>query len=192
VAAERVSERRGRGEAVVERHGQHALAGMARERPRRPLDAHTLDEPEQRLPGDRREHPVEMKRRKRGDPGGVGERQFIREMLADVIDDAVDPLLVLGRADDVVGPDIALSARRAPAKPGRSTHASRDDLHAESSRVTLDQPVGKHDRLSQRDPLGGDEAGHRVDHVVAGDARKPEPRPHRAGIDAWRHPAQEP
>jgi hypothetical protein len=54
-----------------------------------------LDECEERLVGDRPEDTMEMKRREGGDLGEALEGEVLGKVLADVVDDPVDALLVL-------------------------------------------------------------------------------------------------
>jgi hypothetical protein len=86
---------------VVERDLRHARVTVG-ERGRRALDAQPLDEAEQRLARDGREHAVEVERREGRHAREVGERQPLREVRTDVVDDAVDAPLVLeaGRSRD--------------------------------------------------------------------------------------------
>ena len=80
---------------MIEGHREDARTAGQQEGAGGLLDPLPLDEAEQRLPGDGPKHPVEVKRREGGHPGQLGQGQGLGEMLADVIDDPVDPLLIL-------------------------------------------------------------------------------------------------
>jgi len=95
VAPERSRERGGRRKAVVERDRENALVTMMDQRDRRPLEPEPLDESEKRLAGDCPEDTMEMKRREGGDLGEPLERELLAKVLADVVDDPVDTLLIL-------------------------------------------------------------------------------------------------
>jgi hypothetical protein len=89
---------------VIQRHLEDAPIAAAQERPCGFLDPLALNEFEEGFSGDRVEHPVEVKGRERGDMSQRGERQFLGQMLADVVDDAVDALLVLDPVPSAADP----------------------------------------------------------------------------------------
>jgi hypothetical protein len=68
---------------------------MGVQRAGRLLEALALDEAEERLAGDGAEQAVEVKRREGRQARQGRQRQVVGEMLPDMIDDPVDPLLVL-------------------------------------------------------------------------------------------------
>ena len=80
---------------MVQRHFEHALVRMHGQGDGGPLDPQPLDEAEQRLSGGRLEDPVEMEGREGGDARQAREGELLGEMSTNMIDDAVDPLLVL-------------------------------------------------------------------------------------------------
>ena len=80
---------------MVERDRENALVTMMDQRDRRPLEPEPLDESEKRLAGDCPEDTMEMKRREGGDLGEPLERELLAKVLADVVDDPVDTLLIL-------------------------------------------------------------------------------------------------
>src|SRR5215510_7343400 len=90
VGLEGTRERGGRGEAVVERHLEHAPVRNGGQDRRRALEPQALDEREERLAGDRAKHAMEVKRREGRHAGQSRERQLLSQVRADVIDDAVD------------------------------------------------------------------------------------------------------
>src|SRR5215470_12455379 len=95
VGLEGARERGGRGEAVVQRHLEHALIRHGGQHPRGALEAEALDEREEGLAGDRAEHAMEVKRRESRHPGQGREGQLVAQVRADVIDDSIDPSYVL-------------------------------------------------------------------------------------------------
>src|SRR5262245_23280688 len=94
VGLESACERGGRGEAVVQRHLEHASIRHGGQHPRGALEPEALDEREERLAGDRAEHAMEVKRREGRHAGQGCERQLLAQVRADVIDDPVDPSYV--------------------------------------------------------------------------------------------------
>lgn len=106
---ERAREAGGGHEAVVERDGEHALVGVVDQRHRRALEAQPLDEGGQRLAGDGPEDAMEVEGREVPDAGQALERQVLGQMVADVVDDLVYSLLVLGTSGPRGHPLPALS-----------------------------------------------------------------------------------
>jgi len=82
-------------EAVIERDREHALIRVVDQRDRGALEPLSLDEGRQCLAGDRPEDAVEVERREQGDPRQALEREILRQVIPDVVDHPVDPLLVL-------------------------------------------------------------------------------------------------
>ena len=81
---------------MIERHLEDRRMGARREDGGCFLDPLPLDIGEERFAGERSEDTVKMKGRKRRDPGQLGEGQRLAQPPADVVDDAIDALLVLG------------------------------------------------------------------------------------------------
>ena len=81
---------------MIERHLEDADFPTCGEDARGLLDPLALDIGEERLAGEREEDPVKMKRGEGGYPGQPGEGQRLGQPLADVVDDAIDTLFVLG------------------------------------------------------------------------------------------------
>jgi len=95
VAPESARECGGRRKAVVERDREDALVPMVDEHDRGTLKPEPLNECEKRLVGDRPEDAMEMKRREGGDLGETLEGEVLGKVVADMVDDPVDTLLVL-------------------------------------------------------------------------------------------------
>ena len=81
---------------MIERHLEDAGSRTHGEDARRLLDALPLDIGGERLAGEREEDPVKMERRERRHPGQLVKGQRLVQPLADVVDDAIDALLVFG------------------------------------------------------------------------------------------------
>lgn len=95
VAPEGSRERGGRGKAVVERDSEDALVTVMGQRDRCALEPKPLDECEKRLVGYRSKDAMEMKRREGRDVGETLEEELLGKVGADVVNDAVDTVLVL-------------------------------------------------------------------------------------------------
>ena len=104
---------------MIQRDREDALVAMTQEGAGRLLDPLAVDELEQRLPGDRGEDPMEVKRRERRHAGEGGKRQLVGQMLADVVDDAVDALLILQAVARRYRSTPPLASHRAPSYRSR-------------------------------------------------------------------------
>jgi hypothetical protein len=94
VGAEGPREGGGRGEAVIERDLQDGWTRPRREDARRLLDALPLDVGGERLARDGPEDAVEVERGEGGLAAELGEAQRLAQPLTDMVDDAIDALLV--------------------------------------------------------------------------------------------------
>ena len=93
---------------MVECRREDALVAMVAQGGRRALEPDPLDEGEEGLVRDRSEDPVEVKGREGGNPGELSEGEVFGEVASDVVDDSVNPLLVLETVR-VHGCDLPLS-----------------------------------------------------------------------------------
>ena len=94
--AEGPGEGGGRREAMIERHLEDAGFPIRGEDARGLLDPLPLDIGEEGLTGEREEDPMKMERRERRQSGQPAKGQRLGQPLADVVDDAIDALLVFG------------------------------------------------------------------------------------------------
>jgi hypothetical protein len=111
---------------VIERDREDALVTVVDQRDRGPLEPEPLDECEQRLVGDRPEDAMEMKRREGGDLGETLEREVLGKVVADVVDDPVDTLLVLETTKIHNGYDTASPRRATASHRGSSSLRTTD------------------------------------------------------------------
>src|ERR1051326_2115746 len=93
-ALERAREGRRRRKPVIEGDDENALITMMDQGERGPLEPEPLDERGQRLARHRAEDAVKMEWGEGGDRREAFEKKLLGEMVPDVIDDAIDPLLV--------------------------------------------------------------------------------------------------
>ncbi len=80
---------------MVQRHFEHALVRMRGQGDGGPFDPQPLDEAEEGLSGGGLEDPVEMEGREGCDARQAREGELLSEMSTNMIDDAIDALLVL-------------------------------------------------------------------------------------------------
>ena len=95
VLLERPRERPRRLEASVEGHREHVVSAPREQGAAGPLEPHALHELGEVLARGRLEHPMEVERRERGHLREGLEAQILGAMLLHVVDDPVDPILVL-------------------------------------------------------------------------------------------------
>ena len=125
------------------------------------LDPQPLDEAEDRLAGAGAEHAVEMKRGERRHPGQRRQRQVVGQVLADVIDDPVDALVVLetvaGRHTPEPSPFAAGTPTPTNFGDARLSHYTRDTdertRDRESGEAPLLRPPTHRSPVRPRQPL---------------------------------------